>query len=225
MSLPSISNLATENVSAMQPPPILNSSNQNSHPMKTHGKAGSHKTLIDNFIEKLQQEFSMKDIGNLNYFLRLEVTHSKTGIFLSQMKYARDVLLRADLLDSKPIATPMYLTITRPNITHAVNSMSQFMHAPRDQHFQAVKRILRYVKGTLHFGLHINPSNNLDISVYFDTDRAGCLDTSRSTSSYAIFIGNNLVSWTSKKQFTVSRSSAELEYRALALTAAEVNGC
>ncbi|KAF5471700.1 hypothetical protein F2P56_008473 [Juglans regia] len=170
-------------------------------------------------------------------------------MFLSQVKCARDILIRIDLHDSKPIATPMivsnhlttdgplfhspttyrslvgalqYLTITRPDITHAVNSVSQFMHSPREQHFQAVKRILRYVKGTLHFELNISPSSNLNISAFSDADWAGCPETSRSTSGYAIFLGNNLISWTSKKQSTVSRSSVESEYRALALTAAEV---
>jgi hypothetical protein len=113
---------------------------------------GSNMPLIDTFIHKLRHEFSMKDLGTLNYFLGLEVTHSATGIFLSQLKYTRDLLLRVDLLDSKPVGTPMivsqhlttngnlfhspttyrflvgalqYLTITRPNITHAVNSVSQ----------------------------------------------------------------------------------------------------
>ncbi|KAF5476382.1 hypothetical protein F2P56_008105 [Juglans regia] len=192
---------------------------------------GINVSLIDTFINKLRQEFSMKDLGNLNYFLGLEVTHSKKGMFLSQVKYARDILIRADLHDSKPIATPMivsnhlttdgplfhspttyqslvgalqYLTITRPDITHAVNSVSQFMHSPREQHFQAVKRILRYVKGTLHFGLNISPSSNLNISAFSDADWAGCPETSRSTSGYVIFLGNNLISWTSKKQSTVS---------------------
>ena len=120
------------------------------------------------------------------------------------------------------VGAPQYLTITRPNITHAVNSVSQFMHAPSEHHFQAVKRILRYIKGTLHFGLKITPSTTFNISAFSDADWAGCLDTSRSTSEYAIFLGDNLVSWTSKKQSTVSRSSAESEYRALALTAAKV---
>ena len=210
---------------------------------------GSNASLIDTFIHKLQQEFSMKDLGNLHYFLGLEVTQSSQGLFLSQVKYARDILIRAELHDSKPIATPMivshhltsdgplfhsptiyrslvgslqYLTITRPDITHAVNSVSQFMHAPRESHFQAVKRILRYVKGTLHFGLSISSSSHLNISAFSDADWAGCPETSRSTSGYAIFMGDNLISWTSKKQTTVSRSSAESEYRALALTAAEV---
>ncbi|KAL9388098.1 hypothetical protein Peur_021222 [Populus x canadensis] len=96
------------------------------------------------------------------------------------------------------------------------------MHAPSDHHFQAVKRILRYIKGTLHFGLRITPSTTFTISAFSDDDWAGCPDTSQSTSGYAIFLGDNLVSWTSKKQSTVSRSSAEFEYRALALTAAEI---
>ena len=114
----------------------------------------------------------MKDLGNLHYFLGLKVTQSLQGLFLSQVKYARDILIRAELHDSKPIATSMvvshhltfdgplfhsptiyrslvgslqYLTITRPDITHEVNSISQFMHAPRESHFQAIKRILRYV--------------------------------------------------------------------------------
>ena len=210
---------------------------------------GSNESLINTLIHKLSREFSMKDLGPLHYFLGLEVTYSATSIFLSQYKYAKDLLIRADLVDSKPVSTPMivsqhlqadgndfsaittyrslvgalqYLTITRPDITHAVNSVCQFMHAPKDHHFQAVKRILRYVKGTLHFGLSISPSENLSITAFSDADWAGCPDTSRSTSGYAIFLGNNLVSWTSKKQPTVSRSSAESEYRALALTAAEV---
>ena len=210
---------------------------------------GSNVSLIDAFIHKLQQEFSMKDLGDLHYFLGLEVTQSPQGMFLSQVKYARDILIRAELQDSKPISTPMivshhltsdgplfhsptiyrslvgslqYLTITRPDITYAVNSVSQFMHAPRESHFQAVKRILRYVKGTLHFGLSISSSSHLNISAFSDADWAGCPETSRSTSGYAIFMGDNLISWTSKKQTTVSRSSAESEYRALALTAAEV---
>jgi hypothetical protein len=96
------------------------------------------------------------------------------------------------------------------------------MHAPSEHHFQAVKRILQYVKGTLHFGLKITPSTTFNISAFSDADWAGCPYTSRSTFGYAIFFGDNLVSWTSKKQSTVSRSSTESEYRALALTAAEV---
>jgi hypothetical protein len=121
------------------------------------------------------------------------------------------------------IGALQYLTITQPDITHAVNSVSQFLHSPTDNHYLVAKRILRYVKGTLHFGLNIHPSIAPGALVaYSDADWAGCPDTRRSTSGYSINLGDNLVSWSAKKQPTVSRSSCESEYRALALTAAEI---
>ena len=96
-----------------------------------------------------------------------------------------------------------------------------FMHDPREPHLAALKRILRYVRGTLHMGLLLRPSRSSDLMVYSDADWAGCPDTRRSTSGYAVFLGNNLVSWSSKRQNTVSRSSAEAEYRAVANGVAE----
>lgn len=94
---------------------------------------------------------------------------------------------------------------------------------PTEDHFLAVKRILHYVKGTLHFGLTFHPSATPGALVaYFDADWAGCPDTCCSTSGYSIYLGDNLVSWSAKKQPTVSRSSCESEYRALALTGAEL---
>ena len=166
------------------------------------------------------------------------------------MKYARDILIRAQLLDSKPIHTPMvvsqhlssdgplfsdptlyrslvgalqYLTIMCPDIAHAVNFVNQFLHSPTEDHFLAIKCILRYVKGTLQFSLTFRPSAALGTFVaYSDADWAGCHDTRHSTSGYSIYLGNNLVSWSAKKQPTVSRSSCEYEYCALALTAAEL---
>ncbi|RVW75984.1 Retrovirus-related Pol polyprotein from transposon RE1 [Vitis vinifera] len=136
-------------------------------------------------------------------------------------------------VDGSPFSNPtlyqslvgalQYLTITRPDIAHAVNSVSQFLHAPTIDHFLAVKRILRYVKGTLHFGLTFRPSTIPSALVaYSDADWAGCPDTRRSTSGYSIYLGNNLVSWSAKKQPNVSRSSYESEYRALAMIAAEL---
>ena len=116
-----------------------------------------------------------------------------------------------------------YLTITRPNIAYAVNFVSQFLHSPTEDHFLAVKCLLRYVKGTLHFGLTFHPSDAPGTLIaYSDANWAGCPDTRRSTSGYSIYLGDNLVSWSAKKQPTVSRSSCESEYRALALTAAEL---
>ena len=211
---------------------------------------GNNATLIARFISQIQTEFVVKDLGHLSYFLGLEATQLQDGLFLSQTKYAHDILARAQMLDSKPIATPMvvsqhlssdgdafadstlyrsivgalqYLTITRSDIAHSVNTASQFLHAPTDLHFQAVKRILRYVKGTLHFGLTFTASSSPPwLVAYSDVDWAGCPDTRRSMSGYSIFLGSNLVSWSAKKQPTVSRSSCESEYRALAFTAAEV---
>ena len=112
-----------------------------------------------------------------------------------------------------------YLTITRLDISYAVNSISQFLHSPTEDHFLAVKRILRYVKGTLHFGLTFNPCATLGALVaYSDAGWVECPNTRRSISGYSIYLGDNFVSWSAKKQPIVSRSSYEFEYRALSLT-------
>jgi len=97
------------------------------------------------------------------------------------------------------------------------------MHDPREPHLAALKRILRYLRGTLDFGLLLRWSASADLVVYTDTDRAGCPDMRRSTSGYAIFLGNNLISWSSKRQPVVSCSSAEAEYRAVANGVAEAS--
>ena len=97
------------------------------------------------------------------------------------------------------------------------------MHDPREPHLTALKRILRYVKGTLHLGLLLRQSSATDLVVYTDADWAGCPDTRKSTSSYAVFLGDCLISWSSKRQTTVSRSSAEAEYRAVANGVAEAS--
>jgi hypothetical protein len=95
------------------------------------------------------------------------------------------------------------------------------MHDPREPHLAALKRILRYIRGTLDLGLLVRPSSQFELVVYSDADWAGCPDTRRSTSGYAVFLGDNLVSWSSKRQNTVSRSSAEAEYHAVANAVAE----
>jgi histone deacetylase 1/2 len=115
-----------------------------------------------------------------------------------------------------------YATLTRPDISFAVNKVSQFMHNPTSTHWGAVKRILRYLRGTLHHGLNLSSDSPLDIHAYCDADWAGCPDDRRSTTGFCIFLANNLVSWSAKKQPTVSRSSTEAEYRSLALTCAEL---
>ena len=114
-----------------------------------------------------------------------------------------------------------YLTLTRPELSYAVQQACLYMHDPRVPHHNHIKCILRYLKGTLDHGLHINSSSPTTLTAYSDADWAGCPDTRRSTSEYCVFLGNNLVSWSSKWQVTVSRSSAEAEYRAVAHTVAE----
>ncbi|XP_063940583.1 uncharacterized mitochondrial protein AtMg00810-like [Daucus carota subsp. sativus] len=211
---------------------------------------GSDNNLLERFIHVLGREFDIKDLGPLNYFLGLQVSYQNDGLHIGQLKYAHDLLVKHDMLLSKPVSTPMsakttlssddgdilanptafreivgslqYLTITRPDIAYAVNSISQFMSHPRTSHLLAAKRILRYIKGTLNQGLFIRPQcQPLHISAYSDADWAGCPETRRSTSDYLCYIGTNLISWCSKKQPTIARSSAESEYRALSHASVE----
>lgn len=116
----------------------------------------------------------------------------------------------------------LYVTLTRPYITFAVNKVCQFMQSPREDHWQAVKRILRYLKHTADLGLLIRPSSNLQLHAFSDADWAGCPDDRRSTSGYAIYMGSSLISWSARKQRTVARSSTEAEYRALANATTEL---
>jgi hypothetical protein len=209
----------------------------------------SHQ-LRQRFMDLLAAEFAMKDLGPLSFFLGVAVTKQSNGsLFLSQSKYAHEILVRAGLETSKPIATPVdtsqklsskdgdplekstefrqlagalqYLTFTRPDISYAVQQVCMHMHAPTTSHFSALKRILRYVRGTLHYGLTISRSPMSSLLSYTDADWAGCPDTRRSTSGYCVFMGDNLISWSSKRQTTISRSSAEAEYRGVANVVSE----
>ncbi|GKA72806.1 ribonuclease H-like domain-containing protein [Tanacetum coccineum] len=135
--------------------------------------------------------------------------------------------------DGDPVSDPtlycslagalQYLTFTRPDISYAVQQVCLFMHDPREPHFSALKRILRYVRGTLDYGLQLYSSSTSSLVAYSDADWAGCPTTRRSTSGYCVFLGNNLLSWSSKRQFTLSRSSAEAEYRGVANAVAETS--
>ncbi|KAM0053128.1 putative RNA-directed DNA polymerase [Helianthus debilis subsp. tardiflorus] len=210
---------------------------------------GNQPSALQSFIQSLNSEFGIKDLGELNYFLGLEVTHHDSGIVINQSRYAVDILTRAQMLDAKPAPTPLstnvsfvaagtpftdvthyrsivgalqYLTITRHDLAYAVNQVSQFLHAPTEDHYKEVKRILRYLKGTVALGLHYTRPPSISIVGYSDADWARCLETRRSTYGYSIFLGGNLISWCAKKQPTVARSSCESEYRAMAHAAAEI---
>jgi hypothetical protein len=114
------------------------------------------------------------------------------------------------------------LTLTRPDISFAVNKVCQFLHSPTTIHWTSVKRILRYLKGSTKLGVKIYRSNSLLVSAYSDADWAGCADDRRSTRGYAVYLRSNLVSWSARKQATVSRSSTESEYKALANATSEI---
>ncbi|KAJ0876901.1 putative RNA-directed DNA polymerase [Helianthus annuus] len=210
----------------------------------------STDSLRQRLMSVLAGEFAMKDLGPLTYFLGISVTRSGNTLFLSQQAYAKDILHRAGMDSCKPSATPVdtqtklsseagplfddpstyrslagalqYLTFTRPDITYAVQQVCMHMHAPCVTHWNALKRILRYVQGTSEFGLHLTSSPSLSIRAYTDADWAGCPDTRRSTSGYCVYLGDNLVSWSSKRQATIARSSAEAEYRGVANVVAEI---
>ncbi|KAM3262177.1 hypothetical protein ACQJBY_052712 [Aegilops geniculata] len=206
----------------------------------------------DRLVSALSADFAVKDLGQLHYFLGLEVLSSGSGLTLTQQKYSLDILRRSGMLQCKPATTPMsstdrlsaldgsllsadeateyrsivgglqYLTITRPDISSAVNRVCQFLHAPRDSHWAAVKRILRYIRSTSSYGLHLQPAPSGVLSAFSDADWAGSPDDRRSTGGYAVFLGSNLIAWSARKQATVSCSSTEAEYKAVANATTEL---
>ena len=203
------------------------------------------------FLKHLADRFSLKDLGTLSYFLGVEATFTSSGLFLSQRKYIQDLLSKANMQDAKEVTTPLstseslklcdgspatdstqyrqvlgslqYLALTRPDISFAVNKLSQFMHRPSTTHWSAVKRILRYLKGTLNHGIFLRKNTSLHLHAFADADWAGNFDDRTSTSGYIVFLGATPISWSSKKQKTVARSTTEAEYRAVATAAAELN--
>jgi hypothetical protein len=200
--------------------------------------------------EFLLKRFRIKDLGDLKYFLGIEFSRSKKGIFMSQRKYALDILQDSGLTDARPDKFPMeqnlkltstdgvilndptkyrrlvgrliYLTVTRPDIVYSVQTLSQFMNEPRKPHWDAALRVLRYIKGTPGQGLLFSSTNDLTLKAFCDSDWGGCHATRRSVTGFCLFLGNSLISWKSKKQVVVSRSSAESEYRAMANTCLEL---
>ncbi|XP_065636606.1 uncharacterized mitochondrial protein AtMg00810-like [Quercus suber] len=210
---------------------------------------GDDLSGIQELKDFLCQQFEMKGLGHLSYFLGLEITHSIDGLYITQAKYASDLLSRAGLTDSKTVDTPVelnahltpsgggrnhclihkrlvgslvYLTVTRPDISYVVHQVSQYLSAPRSSHYVAVLRILRYLKGTLFHGLFYSAQSPLVLRAFSDADWAGDPTDQRSTTGYCFLLGSSLISWRSKKQTFVARSSTEAEYRALASTTSEL---
>jgi hypothetical protein len=189
-------------------------------------------------------------LGELKFFLGLEIARSKAGLLINQRKYCLELINEHGLLGCKPASSPMdpstklllddgellpnptlfrhligrllYLTNTRPEISFVVQQLSQFMAQPRVPHTQAATRVIRYLKGALALGLFFSVASISKISAYSDSDWATCPNTCRSITSFCVFVGKALISGRSKKQTTVSRSSSEDEYRALASLTCEL---
>ncbi|XP_031108680.1 uncharacterized protein LOC116013171 [Ipomoea triloba] len=212
--------------------------------------AGTDSNQIKDLKQLLDRSFKIKDLGALNYFLGIEAFRSSKGINICQRKYALEILQENGFLEAKPSRTPsvpgqklnnlegtlieqpeifrrlvgklLYLTNTRPDIAHAVQQLSQFVDKPRDSHLVATHRVLRYIKGSPGKGLFYPANPNFKLQGFSDSDWANCIKSRKSITGYCIYLGESLISWKTKKQATVSRSSSEAEYRALASTTCEI---
>ncbi|XP_074276920.1 uncharacterized protein LOC141600577 [Silene latifolia] len=212
--------------------------------------SGNDLNALVSFKEYLHKCFHMKDLGDLKYFLGLEVARHTDGIFLCQRKYTLDILQEVGLLGCKPVSTPIeqqnqlgcsgskfltnpepyrrlvgrlvYFVVTRPDLSYSVHLLSQFMSAPREDHWNAALRVVRYLKGTPGQGILLSALSTLKLSGWCDSDWAKCPESRRSLTGWLMFLGSSPISWKTKKQPTVSLSSAEAEYRALRAFTCEV---
>jgi hypothetical protein len=212
--------------------------------------AGGNQVDIDTFKGQMKATFKMSDLGLLHYYLGLEVSQTEAGITICQSSYAAKILETAGLTGCNPSATPMeprlklskvssapaidssmyrsvvgslrYLVNSRPDLTYSVGYISRFMENPTTEHLAAMKRVLRYVAGTLHFGCCYKRKKNPQLVGYSDSDMAGDIDTRKSTSGILFFLGDNTITWQSQKQKIVALSSCEAEY--IAATTAACQG-
>lgn len=212
----------------------------------------SSSSLIDDITSKLSKEFSVKDLGALSFFLGIHVNRSKEGIFLSQQQYISNLLNDKGFGNVKPASTPMepkvdltqasgtalnhedttryrrilgclqYLTTTRMDISYAIYKLSQFFTNPNSSHWQALQHVLRYVSGLPFLGIMLRPSLSTIVEAFSNADWAGDASDQRSHGGFVVYYGGNIVSWRSKKQATVARSSTEAEFKSLTDDTAEV---
>lgn len=211
---------------------------------------GDDGVAVASLIQTLNAQFALKVLGDVSFFLGIEVSKNAHGFLVNQSQYILDILEKTNLLDCKSVPTPMlanrklsktdgdpfdnptlyrstvgslqYLTLTRPDIAFAVNKLSQFLQEPTSAHWGACKHLLRYLKGSRLLSLAFTETSSSSLEGFSDADWASCVDDRRSTGGHCLFLGNNLLVWSSKKQDVVARSSAESEYRALANAASDL---
>ncbi|GJT07958.1 retrovirus-related pol polyprotein from transposon TNT 1-94 [Tanacetum coccineum] len=205
--------------------------------------ASTDHNACNTFSKEMSSKFQMSMMGQMSFFLGLQVSQSPRGIFINQAKYALETLKKYGMDLSDPVDTPMvdrlkldedlmgipvdqtrfrgmvgslmYLTASRPDLVFAVCMCARYQAKPTKKHFEAIKRVFRYLKGTINMGLWYPKDNAMSLTAYADADHAGCQDSRRSTSGSAQFLGDRLVSWSSKKQRSTAISTTEAEYIAM----------
>lgn len=206
--------------------------------------------MMQEFKSSMQEEFDMTDLGKMRYFLGIEVMQTSEGIHISQHKYAVELLRRFGMEECNAVSNPIvpggkidmdengekgdetlykqiigsltYLTNTRPDLKFVVSLLSRYMSRPTKLHFHAVKRVLRYLKGTLDYGIWYKRGSAAELKVFTDSDYAGDVDGRKSTSGYTFMMSGGAVAWSSKKQSVVALSTTEAEYIAAAICACQV---
>ena len=214
--------------------------------------SGTSPQYIQIFKDYLSTCFNMKDLGTVKYFLGLEVARSKTGIYLCQRKYASDIVAEVGLLGCRPVGSPIdqnhkltksesaymadsetyrrlvgrliYLAATQPDLAYSIHVLSQFMNKPRAEHWLASLKVVRYLKGMIGRGIFLHAGTPKHLTGCCDSDWGGCPLSRRSLSGWIVQFGDSPISWRTQNQDTVSRSSPEAEYRAMADFTAELRG-
>ncbi|KAM1111108.1 hypothetical protein ACFX13_010490 [Malus domestica] len=201
---------------------------------------GSSDKMLSEFKKEMMERYEMSDLGLLHHFLGMGILQTDQGVFIHQSKYAKSLLVKFGLEDCKPVSIPLptgeklkkvdgseladeglyrkivgsllYLTATRPDLMYAASLLSRFMNSPTKKHLGIARRVLRYVQGTLNYGIEYVKDKSAILIGFCDADWAGSEDDSRSTSGYAFSFGSGVFSWASVKQNTVALSTAEAEY-------------
>ncbi|CAL9029386.1 unnamed protein product [Prunus brigantina] len=201
---------------------------------------GNSERMLAEFKREMMQRYEMSDLGLLHHFLGMGILQTDQGVFIHQSKYAKSLLVKFGLEDCKPVSIPLptgerlkkvdgsdladeglyrkivgsllYLTTTRPDLMYAASLLSRFMTSPTKKHMGVARRVLRYVQGTLNYGIEYVKNKSAILIGFCDADWAGSEDDSRSTSGYAFSFGSGAFSWASVKQNTVALSTAEAEY-------------